>query len=329
MGKIVKAALVLQFIFASHIFGGGLTAMDILNSDTGIRAIAMGGAYTAAGNDSESIDYNPAGLAQITSAEAKAFYDRGMTGVIDLEMFNGIYAQPLETEFSDGFFAVQGLYRGVPGVMNPDAVDDQGNSAASVAFSETFIKATYAFNLAKLGLISGDFAKNLNIGASLGLAMEVIGPYSGSTLEMDAGAQYLVPNSNIRFGASIMNLGLNVKVINDSAPLPITIRLGAADSFKIDKSNMLLVSADLIQDVYDYTRFAVGAEDKIMNIFALRIGYNTSLDTRNASFLSTGCGVGLKFLDYTATIDYTYRMELYDAFTSFLSDNYFGIGVKF
>jgi hypothetical protein len=329
MGKITKAALALVFIFSASVFGAGLTALDILTTDTGIRAIAMGGAYTAAGNDPESIDYNPAGLAQITSAEARAFYDRGLTGVADLEMFNAIYAQPLETEFLEGYIAVQGLYRGVPGVMNPDAVDDSGNSVPSAAFSETLIKATYAFNMAKMNWISGDFTKNINMGVSLGLAMEQIGPFSGSTLELDAGAQYLIPDTSIRLGASIMNLGLNVKVINDSAPIPLTIRLGAADTFKIDKNNMLLVSADAIQDVYDYTRFAVGAEDRVMNVFAMRVGYNTSLDTRNASYLSAGFGVILKLLDYTASIDYTYRMEMYDAFTSYMSDNYFGLGVKF
>jgi|GEM_PF-1090580 hypothetical protein len=334
MGKIIKSALAIVLLFSASVFGAGLTALDILTTDTGIRAIAMGGAYTAAGNDPESIDYNPAGLAQITSAEAKAFYDRGLTGVVDLEMFNAIYAQPLETEFLEGYLAVQGIYRGVPGVMNPDAeptVDSSGASvpAAAVAFSETLLKATYAFNAAKTNWLSGDFTKNLNMGVSLSLAMEQIGPFSGSTLEMDAGAQYLVPNTSIRLGASIMNLGLNVKVINDSAPIPLTIRLGAADTFKIDKNNMLLVSADAIQDVYDYTRFAVGAEDRVMNVFAMRVGYNTSLDTRNASYLSAGFGVILKLLDYTAAIDYTYRMEMYDAFASFLSDNYFGLGVKF
>jgi hypothetical protein len=329
MGKIVKAVIALQFILASAIFGAGTTAMDILTSDTGIRAIAMGGAYTAAGNDPEAIDYNPAGLARVKSAEAQAFYDRGMTGMIDLEMFNGIYSQPVETQFLEGYFAIQGIYLGVPGVMNPDAVDDSGNSAPAAAFNETFIKATYAFNLAKMDWISADFVKNLNLGVSVGMAMEQIGPYNGSTIEFDAGGQYFVPDTKIVLGASVMNAGLNVKVITASSPLPLTFRLGAADSFVVDRNNDLLVSADIIQNIYDYTRFAFGAEDSIMKKFFLRAGYNTSLDTRNASYVSAGCGVILDFMQYLVSIDYTYRMELYDSFTGFLSDNYFGLGVRF
>ncbi|HJT24007.1 MAG TPA: UPF0164 family protein, partial [bacterium] len=52
----------------------GTTTADILKINNGIRPAAMGGAYTAMGDDLYSINYNPAGLSYIKASQIVFFH---------------------------------------------------------------------------------------------------------------------------------------------------------------------------------------------------------------------------------------------------------------
>ncbi|MBI2071084.1 MAG: hypothetical protein HYT79_10850 [Elusimicrobia bacterium] len=58
----------------------GRTAAQFLVRDTGTRALALGGAFTAAWGDIESIGYNPAGVGTITNTQIDLMYSRGFAG---------------------------------------------------------------------------------------------------------------------------------------------------------------------------------------------------------------------------------------------------------
>ncbi len=66
---------------------------------TGARPTVMGGTYVAAGDNVESLMYNPAGLAQLHTHELTSEYSRLYTGLSDgsaLEQYFVGYGQPIK-----------------------------------------------------------------------------------------------------------------------------------------------------------------------------------------------------------------------------------------
>ena len=322
MGKITKIILALMSIPAV-MFGAGVTGADILKEDIGVKALALGSAYTAVGNDVESINYNPAGIAFVDVRDVEAYYVKNYAGALDVELYNISYAQPIETTFLDGSFAIEGTYRGMPTISNPDATDP------GVQYNDILIKAVYAVNAAKLNYITWSESKYLSLGVAAGIVLEQIGTWSGSSVVFDLGSQFVFYDTGFKFGAAIQNIGTPIKFISESSPLPTTLRLGASYSGRIDKSNVGLLAFDYIQDLYDYARFGFGAEDSILNVFHLRAGYNTSIDTRSASYLSAGAGMTVKLLETTVMVDYTFRLQFWNGFTGPQQSHLIGLGARF
>ncbi|MEI7542261.1 MAG: PorV/PorQ family protein [bacterium] len=322
MGKIATLVLSVS-LFSSVIFGAGITGADILKVDMGVRALALGAAYTAAGNDVDVINYNPAGLAFVNSINAKGYYVKNYAGALDLELYNIAYAQPFETSFLEGTFAIAGTYRGMPTIMNPDAEDP------GVAYNDILVKVAYAVNSAKLAFIPWSEAKYLSLGIAAAAVIQQIGTYNTSSVLFDLGSQFVLYDTGIKLGLALQNIGPSVKFISEASPLPLTLRVGTSYNVKVDKDNLFLLSFDYIQDFYDYARLAAGIEDNIMEVFFIRAGYNTSVDTRNASYLSAGAGMTVKLLETTLFLDYTFRLQIWNGFTGSQQSHLAGLGVKF
>jgi hypothetical protein len=322
MGKIAALISALSFLSVA-IFGSGVTGADILKADTGVRAIGLGSAYTAAGNDVESINFNPAGIVFVSGRDVKAYYVKNYAGSLNVELYNISFAQPLETSFLEGTIALEATYLGLPTISNPDATDP------GVSFNDLLIKAVYAVNAAKLSYIPWSESKYLNLGIAAGMVFEQLGTFSGSSVMFDLGSQFVLYDTGFMFGAALQNIGTPIKYISEASPLPLTLRLGASYDTRIDKHNIILVSMDYIQDFYDYARFAAGVEDNILNLFYLRAGYNTSIDTRNASYISAGAGLTVKLLETTLAIDYTFRLQFWNGFNGSQQSQLVGIGAKF
>jgi hypothetical protein len=307
MGKILK--VIIACLLPAALMAGGTTGADILKVETGARAVAMGGAYAAAGGDSESMAYNPAGLASVTTREFSAAHEWSFD---DVQVEKGAYAQPLETALIEGNVGLYGIYRHLPTISNADAPD------APISYYDFLVKAAYASNLGKLNLVDWDFAKSLNVGVSVDMVIEQMTgtniSYNGSSLALDLGAQYELGTTGFKFGAAINNLGLNITYNGSagSAPLPLTLRAGGAYTTNIDKHNKLTAAFDYIQNVFDYPRLAAGLEDVLLGIVSVRVGYNSSIDTRNVSYFSAGTGVRIDQPGlFTVIFDYTYRPAIW------------------
>ena len=323
MGKILKVFLAVML--PASLMAGGTTGGDILKTITSGRAAGIGGAYAAAGEDSESMAYNPAGLSYITTREFSISHE---WAAADLQVEKAAYAQPLDTAFIEGNVGLYGVYRHIPVISNPDATD------SAISYYDMLIKACYASNLGKLNLTDWALAKQLSIGASACMVIEQMAgdnvSYNGSSLSLDLGAQYeLAPG--VKLGAAINNLGLNITYNNTqgASPLPLIFRAGASWSADLDKDNKGTAVAEYIQNIYDYPRFAVGFEDILLGLVALRVGYNTSLDTRNASYISAGAGMQVNQPGlFTVILDYTYRPEFWGGFNTLENTHLLSLQVK-
>ncbi len=291
----------------------GTTGGDILKVYTGARPLAVGGAYTAWGTGADSLNYNPAGIGAMEGRELNASYLRYFA---ETQIANVSFAQQFDSFLLEGKMGLSLMYRWIPTIDNEDAEDEP------VDYNESVISFCYANTLDYF--IDNEALKNITAGISGKLLTEQIGPHTGSALAFDIGAQYRGGGEGFSAGAALRNIGAGLKLIRGSAsesgpsfeesPLPLTFRAGLLQGIRIDDDNFTRLAVDYIQDFYDYARFAAGIEHELIKLLYLRAGYNTSVDTRNPSYLSAGAGIFIEQEEFKIGVNYVYRMALFGGF---------------
>ncbi len=307
MGKIIKIIALLALLPA-FAYAAGDTGADVLKERAGGRAVALGEAYTALGDDVESANYNPAGIASIVKREAEISWNVKYAG---MNVFYGAFAQPLETFILEGYTGLSAVYRSMPEIDNEDAVD------APVNYYDAAITGTYACNLWQF--IKEESLKNLSLGISAKIATEQMGTYTGTFLAFDAGVLLNLKGTGLRLGASLLNAGLQLASEKagstlTKSPLPLTARAGAAYKIIVDEKNSTQFSLDYAQDFYDYGRFGFGLEHNLVDILFLRAGYNMAVDTRSPAVISAGAGINVTAttpVEITVGLNYTYRLYMW------------------
>ncbi|HDQ25822.1 MAG TPA: PorV/PorQ family protein [bacterium] len=326
MGKVkFIAALVLlpAVLFAA----GGTTGADILKLNTGCRAIAMGEAFSAAGDRAESLWYNPAGIA--FHKKHSVFYSHHLMAH-DVTAVQASYAGEVETFLLDGKGGLFFVWRFLPLIDNEDAEDEP------VEYYDVVFGGTFAMSLNQ---IVREWPSDIGIGIAAKIVLEQIGPHSGSTIAFDAGVKYEPADTGLAFALAVQNAGLPIRAIRGAGepddpsfeefPIPLTARAGAAYRFSVDENNRSLIALDYMHDLYDYPRAAVGLEHGILELLYLRAGYNTSFDTRNPAYVSAGAGIYTTQFDVSVGINYAYRVSLFGSLNAPLNSHFFSADVRF
>ena len=203
--RTLKLAVVL--VFASPAAWAAETA-SFLNIGVGARALGMGGAYTALGDDANALYWNPAGLSKIEKREFTASH---------AELFESTrldflaYAHPT----SQGTFAAgltylsQGKIQGRDSLGRPTAGYDASDAA-----------------------VTGAYARKMEL-AEFGASMKYIRSHIGSTeaqgVAVDVGAKRAL--GNLVLGAALRNIGPGLKHDNERNDLPLRLAVGAAYKF--------------------------------------------------------------------------------------------------
>ena len=97
--------------------GPGTTGADVLKVNLGARPNALGGAYSAVGNDAQSLLYNPASLATVQGSDA-VFQHYAAYAEVTYELLG--YVQPVEDM---GMVGGTLVWRTMPAIDNPGAPD--------------------------------------------------------------------------------------------------------------------------------------------------------------------------------------------------------------
>ncbi len=313
-----KIVFLLFILFNHNIFAGGSSGADILNISTGGRALGLGGAYTSAGDDVESIYYNPAGIALI---DKKEFFYMYMISYADININSFSFAQPIETVFLEGTAGVSILYRTMPEIKNEDAKD------SPVKFSDMAFIITYANKL--FYFINSPDLKNFIVGLNIKFIMETLAQYNVSAFAFDIGTKWNMPDSKLKIGVSLQNIGFPYKYINEESPMPFLIRIGSSFDVNLDKDNDLKFALDYIHNFYDTGKVAIGLENNILNLFFLRAGYNVSLNTNTPSSLSLGAGIAITQFDINVALNYVWKPIFWMGISDFDSNHILSLQVKF
>ncbi len=289
--NLVLGALLALGVSAAEASGAGTTGAQFLKIEPSARPMGMGGAFSAVASDAGGIFYNPASIASLESPEFAGTY---LSYFQDIRYGSLAGVIPLES-------AVLGAgvnYTGVTDIPRRGAVDvsdPDGTLRPESSFGahDTAVSVAYARRNAFPSVLEG-----LDAGAALRVIYQKIDDETAFSVMADLGVLYPA-TEKVSLALSVGNIGMNVKFRDDSDPLPLNLRGGAA--FRALPG--LTVAADINQYIIDNILYAsAGAEYWVMDVFALRAGYKYGYDTSSLGNAGLGAGFGVRVsgvgLDY-------------------------------
>lgn len=270
------ASLILVGLLAFPAYAGnantGTVGGAFLKLGNGVRAPAMGEAFTAVADDATAISWNPAGIAQLDSREISMSYNMWLQSTSYSTVH---YVQPIMPGHTLGasiFYLSYG-----------DMMETTGTSRTGTGrvFSPSGTVATISYAL--------KIMENLSLGANLKLLNQSIDIYKEDGNAFDVG---LLLN-----GFRGMNVGLVAQ--NLGSNLPQTIKLGLSRRFLEDK---LLFALDLNAPNDNNSFVSLGGEYQINPLLIIRAGYNTRSEEGVGGNLGIGLGLNLSHF----SVDYAY-----------------------
>tara|TARA_Y100000996_G_scaffold159870_1_gene123616 strand:- start:127 stop:1143 length:1017 start_codon:yes stop_codon:yes gene_type:complete len=288
------------------------SAANWLKLETGTRAIGMGGAYTAAGDDVSGIPYNPASVSFVKGQEGFLSTTQYIAGI----SYNVLgYA----TNMSGVDYAGVHLFFLDSGSM--DVTNEFYPDGTGETFSMTglCVRGTYGRRV----------TNRLRIGFTGKYIREQIYTTHMQSFAFDIGSHFNTGLYGFVLGMSISNLGPEVKYEGDGLEieceesptgycqqiaepfsLPMTFRIGFANNivgpeseFIKSKNHKFLISMDAINPI-DFTLYgAMGMEYGFADMFFLRAGTHFGHDTAD---MSLGAGLQINSDEFSMGLDYAY-----------------------
>ncbi len=313
--KKIYLFILLQFAFFPFIYAGaGSTSIDVLKIPVGIKGQGVGGAYLAACNDIEAIDYNPAGLKVVEKKQILFIHDIYLQDIF----YDSIYYGQNINETGALGIVLKYLNSGrvieqkenLYGFYDGEGKDISGfNYLLGIGYGMDFEKIVY-----------NEFTKDLNIGGTLKISGESLGEnYSNFSMAIDIGCIYdvIINEENFLtnrgeflwnkagFGIVFKNLGTSF----NGNITPMSFELGAYTQFLncFTTDNKVRISADFGYNLAESLLIKGGIEyiHFINNLrLSLRTGGNFSPEERLYSGINFGGGILLKTGEISYSIDY-------------------------
>jgi len=233
----------------------GREGASFLDIPVGAEPAALGSAYTALATNAYATAWNPAGLALVDVPEISGMHLSYLAS-INYEHLSAAIPWH-EGDVGRGFGAsIQSLGSG-----SMDQRDDTGTKIGS--FSSSF--ASYSLGYGQT------ISEESSVGIMVKAIREKISDVSASAYAADFGWLYL-PRADLTLGVAASNIGTALKLVDQSDPLPVQARVGAAWRPSTD----FQLSDDVIYRRHGPLANAFGVEWSNSTYFALRAGYNTS-----------------------------------------------------
>jgi hypothetical protein len=271
----------------------GTTGSEFLLMDTSARGIAMGGAMTAVTNDSSSLYWNPAGLAQVPRLSASFMHAQY---VADIMYEAASYAQRINDAAVAGA-GVRYLNGGSIQQTDVNAINGGTFTPYSYVGELGWGESIYDLSDSEMDVAMGVTARMIH--TSLGVAAA-----NGYGADLGVQSRFYASELTYDVGLAIQNLGSGQKFDQVRDTLPTRVRFGAA----VRPFKPLTLSLEAIGPINDSPSGALGVEYAVEIErgvkAAARAGVNTltyeSLGA--ASTLSFGFGLTLTNL----TVDYAF-----------------------
>jgi long-subunit fatty acid transport protein len=274
------ASLVLIGVLAFPVFAGnantGTVGGTFLKLGSGVRAPAMGEAFTAVVDDATAIFWNPAGITQLNSKELSMTHN---VWLIDTSYSTMHYVQPLLPGHTLGASI---FYLSYGNMMETTAVSREGTGRV---FSPSAAVATVSYALKIL--------ENLSLGTNLKFINQSIDRYGENGNALDVGL--------LLSDFKGMNMGLVVQNIGSmgGTTLPQNLKLGISKRFLDQK---LLAAFDVGIPIDSSVFLSLGGEYQLNDFLVVRAGGSTKAEEGSGG--NFGIGLGLNLSRFA--VDYAY-----------------------
>ncbi|OGR63031.1 MAG: hypothetical protein A2X31_00515 [Elusimicrobia bacterium GWB2_63_22] len=241
-----------------------------------LRAVALGGAYTALAADANALHYNPAGLGLAAGGQATFMHNQYFED-ISQEYF--AYASPWGWGAALNYLDFGGAQRTT--VSNPTGAGLGEVNLTSLA--------------AGLGY-GRELLPGFSAGAGLKYIKEDVAGETGTGYALDFGLLYSpAAVKGLSLGFAVQNMGSSVRFYEDTESLPLNLRAGAAYAFSV-KGLPALVAVDAAKRLHEDAYACAGAEVVVAGRFPLRLGYSGLND--DGSGLTAGGGYRVRALSF-------------------------------
>ncbi len=273
----------------------GETGAIFLNMGVNAKAEAMGGAYSAIADDASAVTINPGGMMQLQGQQVTVMHNEYL---LDMNQEYFAYVSKIGK-------------RAIGGSLLYLDTGSQSNYTAGNVYQYTFRPTSYALSFA----YGADAGKVVSYGVALKYIKEKIDTFSGTAFALDAGMIYKPTPNGWRYAATLTNLGSDISLDQESDPLPLTLKLGAAYQWE----NMPMISAfDLYMIRDEDPEYHLGLQYTLQKLVALRLGYNSGFDAGSGFTF----GVGVKQNDFGADYAFIPSKDLGDSHRFSFSMNF-------
>lgn len=251
----------------------GTSAATFLQLGFGARPIGFGEAFVPVANDVSALYYNPAGLAYPGVADEKS----------SAGPYQVLASQALLTE------GVKMTQLGL--VKRPFGVSLTHMSLGGIEQRTTETAAPEAI-VGASGLALGvSYARKVNgvgVGVTGKFIRETIANYSASAFALDLGALYRFESWPISVGLNLANFGTPIRYIDQSYPLPMIVRVGAAYGLTKEFPHAVVLQFD--KPYGEGLAARLGFEYRGFGPIALRAGYRTYSGMQRSAALGNSLG---------------------------------------
>ena len=250
------------------------TSFGFVKLTTNARAVAMGDAYSAVGNDLASIFYNPAGITQMETERAVlGGYSKWIVG-----SNLGTFAFGVKTSVAT--FGVSAIY------FSTDQFEER--TSQNPAGTGRMVKAN---DIAVGFTVAKQLTDKLSFGAQVRYIKEDLDLVDFSTVDINFGTVFFTGYRSTRLAMSLRNLGSDKEVVAQIARIPTVFYISGAGEVYGNLGDPFSLTASVEQAFFtDFAaRYYLGGEAWFNNTLALRAGYKTRHDSESWSV-----GAGLK-----------------------------------
>ena len=302
MKKQIKY-IILLFLITS-LFGvdkAGTTAAKFLSIGVGSKATGMGGAFTSIADDATAMYWNPAGL---SFNKTKEVYLNHANWIADISFDYFGFTIPVNNKTTLGFNITSVT-------MDEMEVTRYGNENTGETFkaADYAIGSTYAINLTdrfSVGLnakyIQQTIANSHAKGFALDFGTLFITPFGfnlGTSIS-NFGSKLMMTGDDLLIGADVdeningNNESVTGTLSTDYFDLPLVLRIGVSDKFKISSRGSIVLSMDAISPNDNANYINIGTEINLFDgLIFLYSGMNSLLLEDKESEFSVGGGIRL------------------------------------
>jgi hypothetical protein len=215
---IPSALLCAAFVWAE-------TGADVMRTPLLPKSIALGGADTASADDVNALQSNPAGLALARKVELALSHSMGQIDSLE-------YVAVCNPVKVGGTMGASVIYRHMPDISNTGAVDDPVKS------EDLLVSLGYAL---KLNYITTSL-DGWSAGFNAKWLKSTLGSYTPTTVAVDLGLLWISSEiKGLRAGWALQNIGSPIQYVDQSDPLPLNMKLGAAYALMNTTENKVTV----------------------------------------------------------------------------------------